>query len=857
METRTFAARAGRWSAQHRKIAIFGWLALVILAVVVGGALGTRHIKDENQGNGESRTAAQVIAKAGLKERATEQVLVQSRGSLRAEDPAFRAAVLDVQRRVAQNRYVTELTGPYERGHSGQIAPSDRSALVIFQIRGNKDLSKKRVGPVLAAVAAAQRAHPQLRVEEVGDASAAKALDKAFTDDFKKAETLSLPITLLILLVAFGALVAAGLPLLLGLTAVLATLGVLGPISHLWAVDQAVQSVVLLIGLAVGVDYSLFYIRREREERAAGRSEKTALDVAAATSGRAVLVSGFTVMAAMAGLYITGNVTFASFGTGTILVVAIAMLGSISVLPAVLSKLGDRIDKGRPPGLSRLRRRAGGGGWAWIVDRVLRHPVISVVAAGGLLVVLAIPAFSMHTVDTGVNGLPPQLAITKTLKRVEREFPGGPLPAQVVVQAKDVNAPAVQAGIKQIELGALGTGLMREPIEVRVNRDRTVAVVSVPLAGNGTDSTSNRALAALRNTVLPQTIEKVPGAQVHVGGMTAGSHDFNRQMKSRAPWVFAFVLGLAFCLLMVTFRSIVIPLKAIVLNLLSVGAAYGVLVWVFQYGHLQKALGFKSNGGVTSWLPLFLFVILFGLSMDYHVLILSRVREAFDRGSRTEDAVATGIKATAGVVTSAAAVMVAVFGIFATLSSLDFKMMGVGLATAVLIDATIVRAVLLPATMKLLGDWNWYLPKWLEWLPHVAHEPAAAVALAASTPAGAPVPAGAAGSPAAGILAIEEIEERGGIRLRLDGELDLVSAPWLARRLATVEERAPALLLIDLRDLTFMDSSGLRELFSAQRRARAAGRRLVLVKGSAPIDRVLEMVRADAAMETVDDPADA
>src|SRR5205807_809382 len=271
------------------------------------------------------------------------------------------------QRRVAQNRYVTELTGPYERGHSGQIAPSDRSALVIFQIRGNKDLSKKRVGSVLAAVAAAQRAHPQLRVEEVGDASAAKALDKAFTDDFKKAETLSLPITLLILLVAFGALVAAGLPLLLGLTAVLATLGVLGPISHLWAVDQAVQSVVLLIGLAVGVDYSLFYIRREREERAAGRSEKTALDVAAATS------------------------------------------------------------------------------------------------AGGLLVVLAIPAFSIHTVDTGVNGLPPQLAITKTLKRVESEFPGGPLPAHVVVQAKDVNAPAVQAGIKQIELGALGTGLMREP----------------------------------------------------------------------------------------------------------------------------------------------------------------------------------------------------------------------------------------------------------------------------------------------------------------------------------------------------------------------------------------------------------
>jgi anti-anti-sigma factor len=347
--------------------------------------------------------------------------------------------------------------------------------------------------------------------------------------------------------------------------------------------------------------------------------------------------------------------------------------------------------------------------------------------------------------------------------------------------------------------------------------------------------------------VLPQTIGKVPDTRVSVGGMTAQSLDFNEQMKSRAPWVFAFVLGLAFLLLLATFRSIVIPLKAIVLNLLSVGAAYGVMVGVFQYGHLESALGFKSIGGVTSWLPLFLFVVLFGLSMDYHVLILSRVREAFDRGEPTDRAVATGIKATAGVVTSAAVVMVAVFAIFATLSSLDFKMMGVGLATAVLIDATIVRAVLLPASMKLLGDWNWYLPKWLDWLPHVAHEEEAPVAALAGAPAQAAGP---------GVLTMEEIDGEGRLRLRLDGELDLVTAPWLARRLEKIEARRPPVLVIDLRDLTFMDSSGLRELFSAQRRARAEGRRLALVKGSAPIDRVLEMVRADTAMETVDDPAD-
>jgi RND superfamily putative drug exporter len=851
LKTRNLAARAGHWSAHHRKLAILGWIAFVILAFAIGGASGTQKLKGENAGNGESRTARQVIAKAGLKERATEQVLVQARGSSpRAEDVPFRKAVADVNRAIARNPNVTDLNSPYEKGHGGQISGNGRSALVIFQIKGSQDTAEKRVAPILRTVAATQRANPSLRIEEFGDASSTKALNKAFADDFKKAETLSLPITLAILLVAFGALVAAGLPLMLGLTAVFATLGLIGPISQVWPVDEAISSVVLLIGLAVGVDYSLFYIRREREERAAGRSKEAALEAAAATSGRAVLVSGGTVIVAMAGMYLTGNATFASFGTGTILVVACAMLGSLTVLPAVLSKLGDRIDKGRIPFLGRRRARGGGGAWAWIVDRVLRHPIVSVVAAGGVLVVLCIPTLGMHTVDTGVNGLPADLAVTKTLKRIEAAFPGGPLPAQVVVEARDVNSPQVQEGIQQLELGALGTGVMREPIETHVNADHTVAIVDVPLAGSGTDSVSNNAVRELRGTVIPQTIGKVAGARVNVTGITAGSLDFNDQMKSRAPWVFAFVLGFAFMLLLVTFRSIVIPLKAIALNLLSVGAAYGVMVWIFQDGHFEGALGFKSIGGITSWLPLFLFVVLFGLSMDYHVLILSRVREAFDRGERSDQAVATGIKATAGVVTSAAVVMVAVFAIFATLRSLDFKMMGVGLATAVLIDATIVRAVLLPASMKLLGDWNWYLPSWLEWLPRFEHEAAAPLPAVAS---GAPAPVPSAGP---GVLTMEEIDESGRLRLRLEGELDLVTAPWLARRLRKLEADRPPVLVIDLRDLTFMDSSGLRELFSAQRRARAEDRRVVLVKGSEPIDRVLEMVSADRAMETVEDPAD-
>jgi RND superfamily putative drug exporter len=309
---------------------------------------------------------------------------------------------------------------------------------------------------------------------------------------------------------------------------------------------------------------------------------------------------------------------------------------------------------------------------------------------------------------------------------MQAAFPGGQIPALVVVEADDVTTPQIAAATKQLGAKAFATGTMNGPVTVETSPDKHVATIAVPMHGDGTDSVSTKAVAALRGGIVDQTVGSAPGVKhAYVTGTAAGTKDFNDLVKRNAPIVFAFVLSLAFLLLLVTFRSIVIPIKAIVLNLLSVGASYGVLTWIFQNGHLEKLLGFKSNGGIVSWLPLFLFVILFGLSMDYHVFILSRVREAFDRGMKTEDAVSHGIRASASTVTSAAIVMVAVFAIFATLSSLDFKQMGVGLAVAILLDATIVRAVLLPATMKLLGDWNWYLPKGLSWLPHVSHEPPA------------------------------------------------------------------------------------------------------------------------------------
>jgi RND superfamily putative drug exporter len=429
-----------------------------------------------------------------------------------------------------------------------------------------------------------------------------------------------------------------------------------------------------------------------------------------------------------------GSQVFSSFGVGTVLVVAISLVGSLTVLPAVLSKLGDRVDRGRIPFLGRLRTRTGQSCfWATIVGAVLRRPVLWGAAATALLVALAIPAFTLHTVNSGAEGLPHDLAVMKVYDGIQKHFPGGAGPAVVVVSARDVTTPQDTAGIAALKRAALATGVMHEPVTVDVSASRQAARVMVPLAGKGTDSVSDRALQRLRSDVIPATIGKVPGVTVHTTGWTAGSRDFNDSMKSHAPIVFAWVLGLAFLLLLVTFRSIVIPITAIALNLLSVGAAYGVLVLIFQQGHLQSLLGFTSLGGVTSWLPLFLFVVLFGLSMDYHVLILSRIKEAHDGGTRNDEAVAHGIRTTAGVVTSAAIVMVAVFAIFATLDMIDFKMMGVGLATAVLIDATIVRAVLVPSAMQLLGERNWYLPSWLAWLPRITTEPEP---VAAAVPAG-------------------------------------------------------------------------------------------------------------------------
>jgi uncharacterized membrane protein YdfJ with MMPL/SSD domain len=708
------SARVAQWSATHRRRAIWGWLGLVfaLLALIMGGqVVKQKDISQTDSFSGESRQAERALTDAGL--RPNEEMAVIHSSEHVATDPEFASMIDATGSRLNSTKYVTNVATPAQGG--GAISDDRHTVLVDFQIKGDDLEAQSNVVPSVDAIAALQRDHAEFKLEQVGSASTDTELDGILGADLGKAGMISLPLTLLILAVALGGMVAAGVPLLLALTGVMATMALVAIPSQFVPLDANVGPLVLLVGLAVGVDYSLFYMRREREERAWGKSPQEALQAAAATSGRAVLVSGLTVMAAMSGMFITGEATFESFAIATVSVVAVEMFASIVVLPAVIAWLGDRVERGRIPFTRRLRRPSGESRmWSAIVRRVTRRPVASAALAAGVLVALAIPALGMTTTQSGPDDLPQNLPLVKKYNRFTEAFPGKKNVNEVAVKATDVRSGEVAAAIDRLVAKAAASDTFIAPAEVTYSRDGTVAKVDLASRGNGTDQASIDALNEVRDELVPATVGAVDGVDANVTGGAASTEDFNQILSERMPMVFAFVLGLAFILMLFTFRSIVIPIKAIVLNLLSVGAAYGVLVLVFQQGAGESLLGFESNGGITNWLPLFLFVILFGLSMDYHVFILTRVRELYDRGMSTEDAVREGISRTAGVVTSAATVMVGVFSVFATLAFIDFKEMGVGLAAAILIDATIIRGVLLPATMSMLGDWNWYLPQWLD-----------------------------------------------------------------------------------------------------------------------------------------------
>jgi putative drug exporter of the RND superfamily len=711
-----FVERMAGWSARHRKTAVFGWLALVALVFVGGQALGTKSLPAYDAG--QSGQAEQTLHRLGVVAPAVEDVLIQARqpGRTFASDPAMRHAARQVAAALARlPNAATDVRSPL--AHRALVSSDGRSALVTFQVPGPADDQATAVAPALSAVAAVQARYPGLRIAEGGDASYARAINSVLDSGFRRAEATSVPITLILLLLVFGALIAAGIPLLLAATSVVTALSLLAVVSQRLPVGSSTSEVVLIIGMAVGIDYSLFYLRREREERAAGHDTREALRIAAATSGRAIMVSGLTVMIALAGLFLTGYDVFTGIALGTIAVVGVAVLGSLTVLPALLSWLGPWADRGRIPFFGRRRTAARPSRvWAALVRRVARRPVIWGGAAAIALLALAAPAAGMRLGNPAVD-LPASSPVLQTIDRISRAFPQSPSPAQVVVTGTGLAGPQVRDAVAALQAKAAAGGPIHEPITVTPVAQGRGLLIGVPLAGNGGDAASDHALLTLRNQVLPATLGRVGGISYAVTGDTAQGYDDTAALHSATPVVVAFVVVLAFALLLVAFRSVAIPLVSIALNLLSVGAAYGLITLIFQDGRLQGLIGYTSFGGIIPWIPLFMFVLLFGLSMDYHVFILSRIRELRSRGATTREAIVGGISSSAGVVTSAAVIMVAVFSILATLPIVDTKTLGVGLAAAVLIDATVVRGILLPAALALLGERCWYLPRWLSWLP--------------------------------------------------------------------------------------------------------------------------------------------
>jgi len=687
--------RAARWSATHPWRAIGAWMALVVIAVGLAAAIPTNDADDADYRLGESGRAEALVEQGGLDDPPSESVLVRARSGALGDDG--RAAAAEIAERMRTTPGVARV---------GDAVPStDGTALLIPVELTEDDID---AGPLLDVTAAVQSAHPDLDVSQAGDVTIGEAIDDRVGDDLRSAELISLPITLVLMLLAFGALIAAGLPVLLAATSVAATIGISAPISWLVPAESTVLSMIVLIGMAVGVDYSLFYLKRERQERAAGRSTLDAVAIAAETSGHAIVVSGGAVIASLAGLFVLTDTTFNSLATAAILVVAIAVIGSITVLPALLVKLGRWVDRPRLPLLWRLTRRVRTGTVSGrLLGPVIRHPVAALVVSAVGIVALAVPALTMKTHPASVETLPRDLPAVQTLRAITDAFPAEGTAARVVVAG--VEPDAARAALERLARDA-GTqdDFVTDSAQVRTSADGGTSVIDLALPYEESDDRAGAAIERLRADLAPAALGDLGADSTWaVGGDAAQSLDRLELRNERMPYLLGFVLALTMAMMVLAFRSVLLGVVSTVLNLASVGVAFGLLSVVFQHGVGESLLDFTSPGFVIEWIPIFVLVVLVGLSMDYHVFVLSRIRELVDRGLPARDAVHRGIADTAGVITSAAAVMVSVFAIFATLSMMEMKMLGVGLAAAILIDATVIRLVVLPAVLVLLGERAW------------------------------------------------------------------------------------------------------------------------------------------------------
>jgi putative drug exporter of the RND superfamily len=686
--------RVARWSATHPWRAIGLWLLLVVVAVGMSVVIPKQQAENKDTWVGQSGQAAEMIEKAGLGDRPTETVLLTDPdGPL--DKAAASTAIAQLQQKLTALDSIQAVGEPV-------WSENGRAALVPMELKGTADDASDNIEKIVATTAEVQQANPDLSIAQAGSASVDAGIWKQVGSDLAKAEKLSLPITFALMLLAFGALIAAGIPVLLAFSAVGAALGFYAPLSYLFPDGGSVANVVLLIGMAVGVDYSLFYLKREREERQKGRTTLDAVEIAAATSGHSVVVSVLAVIVSMAGLYVSQDATFTSMATATIVVVAVAVIGSLTVLPALLAKLGHRVDRPRVPLLWRLNRRIGPGGISRrILAPVLRYPRAALSVSAIAVIALAVPALGMKTESADLNTLPQSIPEVRTFKELQANFPSqGGLSYDVVAQGG-----GAVAALTQLQESAVQTGKFVVPPGEAIRQADGTAVLTLVSVLPESSANGEAALGQLRTDLAPAALGSVTWA---VGGESAESVDYGNNQRDRLPYVIAFVLALTLVMMAATFRSVAIALVTTLLNLASVAACFGVLSLVFQHTWAEDILGFTSAGFVVSWIPLFLFVILVGLSMDYHVFVLGRIREGVAAGLTPREAVRKGITESAGVVTSAAAVMVSVFAVFATLGMLEMKQMGVGLAVAVLIDATLVRIVMLPSIMVLLGRKAWW-----------------------------------------------------------------------------------------------------------------------------------------------------
>ncbi|MFI6284125.1 MMPL family transporter [Streptomyces sp. NPDC051018] len=715
---KNFPVRTARWSARHPWRAIAGWFLFVALCLGAGIAVGGNPATSEDYRVGEAGRAEAMAAEGGLQQRPLERVLITAKPGAPLETEAADAAARDITERMRQLPEVRSVGSP--------VPSSDGKALRIdVTMKGPELDGKKHVDPLLAQTAEVQKAHPQVRVEEVGGPSIGKGVDKLRGDDLARTEMIALPVTLLTLLLVFRSFAMAVVPLVLALTSIVSAVGLSMLASHAFPDAGVGTNVILLIGLAVGVDYTLFYLKREREERAraGGRlSPHAAVELAAATSGRAVVVSGLAVAASSATLYLVDDVIFSSIATGTVVVTLVAVVSSLTVLPALLAVLGERAERrarrkaesaARKTGRTREPRasrkaRTGGGVTGALLRGVARRPAATLAAGTLALIALSAPLLGINLTDMGRETHSRTIPVMQTYDRLNAAYPELKAMHQVVVRAEPGQSGEVASALSELAGRARADSDTTGAGAPVTSPDRRITLVELPVPHHVSSTEAQRSLDRIRTVHLPATLERLSGAEGAVTGDVARYADYPEHQKSKLPLIIGTLLLVTFGMTVWAFRSVVLGLIGVVLNLLSAAASLGVLVLTFQGTWAEGLLDFNSTGSIGSRVPLFLFVILFGLSMDYQVFVISRIREMVQRGVPTRQAVIDGIGSSAGVVTSAAFVMVTVFASFAALHLIEMKQIGFSLTVAVLIDAFIIRIVILPALMLLLGDRVWW-----------------------------------------------------------------------------------------------------------------------------------------------------